>query len=385
MKFSIVLALWVSIALANPQPLRAADQGPVEMNAILPLTGPAALLGTKEAETLAVLEADVNKRGGIRGRPLKIVIQDDGSNPQVTVQLANGLIAKNVTAIVGSSVSAICRAVEPIVEKGGPVTYCLSPIVHPPNGSYMFSANVGNEAAVPVAVAYLKSRGWTKIALLMATDASGKDYEESFTAAVETPAGAGLGIVAVQHYNPQDVSVAAQIASIKALAPQVLVTFSTGTAFTSIVRGANDAGLNVPIFASATNLSPVQLDSYRAFGKELFFVAGAGAVVDPAPSPRRAAQLEFFGAFADQHRRPEYLQTLAWDPAMFIVNAWRKLGPDAPAAQIRDYIAQTRGVGGVSGVYDFRAIPQRGLGSNAVAIYHWDPATNEITTRPLPR
>ena len=71
-----------------------AQTSPYEINVILALTGAAAFIGTAEQKSLQLLEASTNKAGGIKGRPVKFVIVDDQSNPQVTVQLANGLIAK---------------------------------------------------------------------------------------------------------------------------------------------------------------------------------------------------------------------------------------------------------------------------------------------------
>src|ERR1700691_3067369 len=131
---TLVTVLVGLIALVVAGPLRAAPPAPGEVNVILPTTGPASLLGTKEAEALGVLEAMVNKTGGIGGRPLKFVIADDGTDPRNTVQLTNQLIAKNVNVILGSAISAMCRAMEPLVAKDGPVTYCLSQIFQPQPG-----------------------------------------------------------------------------------------------------------------------------------------------------------------------------------------------------------------------------------------------------------
>jgi hypothetical protein len=68
---------------------------------------------------------------------------------------------------------------------------------------------------------------------------------------------------------------------------------------------------------------------------------------------------------------------------MIVVNALRRFGPDATAAQIHDYVENLRGWGGVTGVYDFHAIPQRGLGLNGGSMYHWDPAADAIAVVPF--
>ncbi len=61
-------------------------------------------------------------------------------------------------------------------------------------------------------------------------------------------------------------------------------------------------------------------------------------------------------------------------PAQIVISALRKLGPDANAEQIRNYIANLHGFVGVNGPYDFRAVPQRGIDVHNVYIVRWDPA-----------
>jgi hypothetical protein len=73
---------------------------------------------------------------------------------------------------------------------------------------------------------------------------------------------------------------------------------------------------------------------------------------------------------------PGFPHQVAWDPAMIIVSALRKLGPDATAAQVHDYLENLRGWIGINGAYDFVAVPQRGLGLGSVVITRWN-AGNE--------
>src|SRR5215469_4837504 len=67
-------------AMLAPSLAHAAE--PYEINVILPLTGPAAFLGNGEKISLELAEKAMNAKGGIDGRPVKFVIQDDGTSPQ---------------------------------------------------------------------------------------------------------------------------------------------------------------------------------------------------------------------------------------------------------------------------------------------------------------
>lgn len=57
---------------------------------------------------------------------------------------------------------------------------------------------------------------------------------------------------------------------------------------------------------------------------------------------------------------------------MLVVSALRKLGPNATAQQIRDYLANLQGFGGINGVYDFKKTPQRGVNDSSVYVTRWD-------------
>jgi len=97
-----ILAVLLSLTLV---PAQAAE--PYDIYAILPLTGFAAFPGQTISKVLGIVEEVANKRGGIRGRPVHFVIQDDQSSPQVAVQLTNAIIAKKVPLFYGSAISAM--------------------------------------------------------------------------------------------------------------------------------------------------------------------------------------------------------------------------------------------------------------------------------------
>jgi len=92
-------------------PLPGAAIDPYELDVIAPMSGNGAFIGRALPATFAAIEDVVNKSGGIGGRPVHFVILDDQSNPQVALQLANDLVAKQVPIILGPSLSATCNAI----------------------------------------------------------------------------------------------------------------------------------------------------------------------------------------------------------------------------------------------------------------------------------
>jgi branched-chain amino acid transport system substrate-binding protein len=373
-----VLALAAAFAGFSVPAARAATPTgqPLEIPAILSLTGPASFLGKSEASALALVEDQVNRGGGIAGRPLKFVVQDDQTNPQVALQLLNGITAKGAAVIIGPSLTATCGAIAPLL-KEGPVDYCLSPGMHPEKGTWIFSWGPITTDLIAINVRYYRERGLKKIALLTSTDASGQDGEHGVDAALALPENRDMALVAREHYNTADLSVAAQISRIKESGAQAMIAWGTGTPIGTVFHGISDAGLDIPVGITAGNLLYPLMKQFGTFLPKQLVSAAFGAVAyDSLPNGAvKTAVRRYVDSFQSVGVRADASQVIGWDPAWIVVGAYRKLGPNATAAQVKDYISGLRGFAGATGMYDFPDVPQRGVsGLTSGIMVRWDPA-----------
>jgi branched-chain amino acid transport system substrate-binding protein len=371
-----IASLFVSTLGTAPA---SAQQAPYELNVILALTGPAAFIGKSEQQSLQLLEGIVNKGGGINGRPIKFTIADDASNAAVSVQLANALIAKNIPVILGPTFTATCLAVGPLV-KTGPVDYCFSPAISPPPGSFQYSATVSTHDDARAMVRFYREKGWTKIALIATTDASGQQFEASLDDALKLPENKTVTLAAREHFTPTDLSAAALAERVKAAAPQAMIAWAAGTPTGTILRGMHDAGLDVPTAIGNGNMIHAQLLQYAAFlPKELYFPGRRALVYDPsAPPAVRTAAKTYFDAYKSIDAKPNFASALSWDPAMLVLDGLKKIGTSGTAAQLNDFIQGQDHWAGINGFYDFKTGNQRGLGIDAVVMDRWDPATTDF-------
>jgi branched-chain amino acid transport system substrate-binding protein len=370
-----VATLALAGSLAVTVPAFAAD--PYEITAILPLTGGASFLGKSEQQSIELATKTVNDNGGIQGRPLKINFQDDQSSPQTAVQLTNQAIASKPAIIMGSALVAMCNAMAPLVQNG-PVMYCLSPGVHPTAGSYVFTTSVSTRDLAQAVVRYFRMKGWTKIALLTSTDASGQDAEKAVLDAAKLDENKGVELVAQEHFNPSDVAVSAQIENVKAAKPQAFIAWSTGAPVATIFKGIVQAGLDIPIATTDGNMTHAQMDQYAAFLPKQLYIPAAKWVTHGSNVKRSeaevAAQAKFDAAYKAAGVAPDVASAHGWDPTLMIVEGLRKLGPGATAAQLHDYFLHLKGFEGINGNYDFEREPQRGLDVQDAVVTLWDPA-----------
>ena len=365
-----IVLLAFALAALFPCVVQAAD--PYEIPVIVSATGQLAFLGKEQVAALGVAETIVNKSGGIRGRPVKFVLYDDQTNPQIAVQLMNEIMTKKPAVILGASSTAACSAMAPLA-KDGPVVYCFTPSYHPPVGSYLFSTTTSSSDLIGASLRYFRESGWKKIAILSSTDAGGVDGERGVLERLGDPENRDMSVVARERFNPTDISVAAQIARIKASGADVLVAWTTGSPFGTVMRATTEGGLNLPMMTSPGNLSYAQLESYGDFMSDnVLFPGNPGDAPEAVPNGRvKNAAMAFVNAMKAAGIRADQGHTLAWDPALIVVDAIRKLGPDATATQLRDYLMNLRGWDGINGTYDFRAIPQRGVGIGGVIMVRW--------------
>lgn len=370
--FSSTLAIVVSASLLGGAGSAAGDTFTIDT--ILPLTGASAYSGAVHADALRAYETFANAHGGIRGRPLHFDVHDDQSNPLVTVQLTNQLLAKNAAVIVGSSYVAACAAEAPLLLRRSTVEFCLSPglLTKQPN---VFASSVAITYITPATLRFMRERGYQRIAIVMATDATGQAADALFQTALAQPENANLHAVAWEHFNPGDISVSAQIALIKAQNPQGIVVYATGSAFGNVLRGLHDAGVDVPVVTSAVNMNHSQLEQYQAFlPKELIFNTTLFLARDQIRNRAlRTAIDEFYAGYRLAGLTPSPEST-SWDPAKIVVAAFRALGPDATGDQVAAYISNLHDFAGASGVYDFRNSDHHGLTDADLLWVKWQPA-----------
>jgi branched-chain amino acid transport system substrate-binding protein len=362
------------LAAATPMPAT------LEIPAILSLSGQGTFVGSGQWQSIQIAESVINRAGGIGGRPVKFTVKDDQTNPQVALQLMQGLIADRVPVVLGPSLAGSCNAISPIVQRTGPVVYCLTAGVKPAAGGFVFSTLPSTPDMIDMAMGYFRNRGWKKVAYLVTTDAGGQDAEQGIIAAAAAADNKGIEIVDREHFAASDLSVAAQLAKIKAAQPEAVVAWVTGTAAGTVLRGVHDAGIDVPIMLSPGNLTPTFMKQYGALLSEKMFLP-ASAMYGGTSAVGRTTR-NAMSAFADAYRvaglPTDQIAISAWDPTMLLVDTLRKLGPDATPEKVRAYLVGLKGWVGVNGSYDFRAIPQRGVAQEALLVIRWDPARSEF-------
>lgn len=362
-------ALLLLVLAGQPQGAIAAPT--VEIPVILSLTGNAAFAGHDDAQVVSIFENYVNATGGIRGAPLHFNVLDDESSPQVAVQLMNAVMAKKSAIVLGPAVVATCNAVAPLI-RNGPVVYCFSPSIDPDPGGFMFATATSSDSIMSAELTYAGLKGYHRVAAIVTTDAAGQHNENAFRQ-IFTSGPKNVQLVDVEHMQPASPSANAQLVKIQAASPEVLFIYATGGDFGTVLRDMKALGLRLPVVTSGANQNATLLNQYKDVMPTALFSSGVPFTDIGASKDVASAMAAFIDAFRRAHVDPKSLNVFGWDSASLVIAALRKLGPDVNAAALRDYLNNQRGFAGIDTHYDFRAVPNRGVGTAAVFLLQWNP------------
>ena len=260
-----------------------------------PLTGSRANLGTYTKQGVEIALEEINKAGGLLGKPVKVVYEDDqADNPNAAINAVNRLMkVDKVPLMLGPHFSVAQLATQK--------TYCDGSIVSITGASgipvtaggckYVIRSRANDSVQSKALVAYARNTlKLDKIGVIYINDDFGKAGSDRL---IKSLAEAGLKPVAVESHNSEDKDFSAQLGRLSAAGAAMAILWTHDNEAALIVRQAKQLGLPMK-FAGSTSLSqPVFL--------KLAGDAGEGAIsssdfVPNNPDPRTQAFVKKFGA-----------------------------------------------------------------------------------------
>jgi branched-chain amino acid transport system substrate-binding protein len=245
----------------------------------------------------------------------------------------------------------------------------------------VFSTSSSSTDQIAAVVRYYRMMGWTKIATLMTTDASGQDGDRSVAEVLQLPENKGqMELLVQEHFTPSDVSVSAQMARIKGSGAQAIIAWTTGAPAATVFRSMAQQGVDLPVAPTSGNQTFAAMKQWQAFLPKQLILASAlypqhppGVKLDPAVE---GAQQAMNASLAKRGLKADNMVATTWDAGLIVASGLRKLGSGATAAQLRQYIDGLTDFAGVDGTYNFSKYPQRGLGPESSTVTTYDAKTD---------
>ncbi|MET0626362.1 MAG: ABC transporter substrate-binding protein [Pyrinomonadaceae bacterium] len=298
---------------------------------------------TRNGAQMAIDE--INAAGGINGRKVQAVVEDDQGQPQQASTVVTKLINQDkVVAIIGEVASSNSLAAAPRAQEA------KVPMITPSStnpkvtqvGDYIFRVCFTDDFQGAVAAKFAANTLKAKKAAILGDFQS--DYSKGMTQYfVQEFTGAGGQIVAQQSYTQTDADFKGQLTNIRAAAPDVIFVPGYYGQVGVIAKQAKELGITAPLLGGDGWDSP-KLFELGGASLDGAYMVNHYSTDDPSPAVQKfvAAYKAKYGAV------PDAIAALGYDAMNVLADAIRRAGT-TESAKLRDAIAATKGFAGVTG------------------------------------
>ncbi len=217
------------------------------IGATMPLTGTAAVAGQGLQAGMQIAADEINAKGGINGKQVKLDILDDGFTPDRVVANVRRLVSQDgVYALVAPSGSQGLPGAWPFIqEKGTPVWGPVSP--SDPNLQEVYLLGATRTTQDQVAIDYFAAKGVHRLAVIKQDN----DLGVSAKAALDKqlPKHPDMQVVAQETTQTGGTDVSSAVNNVAAAKPDAVLVASDNTQVALILQQLRGRGLNVPVFA----------------------------------------------------------------------------------------------------------------------------------------
>lgn len=238
---------------------RAADT--IKIGVCSPLTGPAAEVGRVQLNSLKLSTQEVNAAGGILGKQVELVIEDDQTtNPGIVLAFSRLASNSDIVAFIGSIRSTQVNAMAPDAEKvGKPVMFGGTDPTLTHNGyKWLFRCRPNDSFSARVLADYgVNTLGKKKWALVCSSDAFGSGGQKAMLDALDK---LGLKPALVQPYANQQADFTPVVLAVKQADADILATYFTFEPDLGVfARQVRQLGVRLPWVGSPSIVSPITL------------------------------------------------------------------------------------------------------------------------------
>jgi branched-chain amino acid transport system substrate-binding protein len=334
-------------------PLGAAAQSkePIKIGAVLALTGPGAGLGQSERNGILLAEKLINQRGGVRGRPLQMLIEDDGSKADIAKSKAENLVFNHkVKAILGPSLTASTGAVAAITNAQRMAQLAMTGLGPQIELTYKYlyhmlpPQTLNARAMLEYTTKALRAR---KVGVL-----HDSGYGQLVTNALREQSSAyAVEYLAIEKFEVGATDVSTQAAKVRAANPEVVFIIATNPI---PFRNARQMRIAQPIVSAIGSSAYQYVNGMGEFAHDIVFPE---FVVGEDPLPH---QVEFVNLYRRAYNAlPKNYEAAGWDAVHVLARALDKVGPDAAPEAIAMAIREP--YQGVFAAYDFAAPDMTGI------------------------
>ena len=331
------------IASENLDSLLNEEPRPWLLAQSLPLKGPSGHIGERFALGIDTVLRELNDRGGIAGRPVKVWRIDDGYEPENTLRNTRFFAAEpDVLALFGFFGTPTSKAALPIAKTAGltlvaPLTGASALREQGQTGVLHFRASYAEEARR--IVNHLVNDGFVRIAVAYQNDAYGKDVLASTVEALKKHNLSAVSTAALPRNSIETTQAADTIIKSK---PDALIVISLSKTMASLVNNLHRNGSRPQLMT----ISPTGTKAlFRDLPQAAAFGVGVTQVV-PFPWDARHPDVASYQRLLRHQQQDgevdfDFYSLEGFMAAQWLVEAMESIAPDITRDRLVDELRRT--------------------------------------------
>ena len=362
MKIAPIFAIAIA-ALGVSAGAARADE-PIKVGVSVGLTGYAAAVDRAWRDGLEIAADYVNSKGGVLGRKIQLVVEDNKSEPQEAVTVYRKMISSDkVDLFISGCVSAGTFAAAPYVVRAQlPMFLCSILPPQPEQVKWAYSFLPPPRFEVEKRYGYLKDKTDIRSVGVLNDPTPYANFQKDL--AVKAAPDFGIAVPVVEQYKQDDADFNTQISKMNAAGAKAIVKIGLGGSTLTVAKNIKQLGLSTLLMGSVDDLAifkPVG----ETLGSQFVFVASPAQVFDALPDGAMKQEIARFLPLwrAKQGDRDPVWAGKAWDAMMVAVAAIEKAG-SVEGAKVRDAVETLPPQQGTGGLYSFSATVHQGITSN---------------------
>ena len=362
LKRTYAAAVFVGLGALAAVPAQAEDVYKIGISA--GLTGYAATVDRAWRDGVELAVAALNAQGGVMGRKLEVIVEDNRSEPQEAVTVYRKMLTSDqVNIFISGCVSAGNFAAAGLVVRAQtPMVLCSILPQQPDQVKWAFTTLPPAGFEVTKRFEYLRDKTAIRKVGVLHDPTPYANLQKSV--AEKSAAEYGIEVVGVEQYKQDDADLSVQIAKMKAAGAGAILKIGLGGTTLTAAKNIKQLGSDMLMLTSLEDIA-VFAPVAEVLGDKFFFVAAPSQIYEALPdSPLKAEIGKFLTPWHSKFagRDPNWASR-GWDGVMLTVAAINKAKSfEGPA--VRDALETISGFQGTTGVYDMSATVHQGLTRN---------------------
>jgi branched-chain amino acid transport system substrate-binding protein len=336
-----------------------AQQGPLKIGMIAPLTGVAAAFGTEYAEGAKAYVKAWNQRGGFKGQSVGFELIDDESTSVGSLSAFKRLASAPDTSLIWlASASSAILAVKAVTDEYKVPVICGGIVdqIGVPPAPYLFKVAPGTADFQKALIVWMAKKSFKRIGVMYPNDGYG---QAEILTIKKLAADNGAEIVASETFQNQDTNFATQLTKLRASRPDVVYIAAAAAPAILIYKQYRQLRLQFPLAMTQATISRTFFESIggAANAKGLYMATNIGSLGAGVPGPSGKLYAEMEKAL---EKKGTLFTTFGWDHGILTEWATAAAGTDRKA--LRDRIERAKDLPAINGPFTYT--PENHIGQD---------------------